>query len=73
MHKSTRGLLISLLYYQREFASFVLNANTFICTFEEVHVGDSTLEAVDRFCYLGDMLSAGGGCMAAATARCRSA
>ena len=47
MHKSTRGLLISLLYYQREFASFVLNANTFICTFEEVQVGDSTLEAVD--------------------------
>ena len=31
----------------------------------------TVLEAVDRFCYLGDMLSAGGGCMAAATARCR--
>ena len=30
-------------------------------------------ESVDRFCYLGDMLSAGGGCMAAATARCRCA
>ena len=26
-----------------------------------------------NFCYLGDMLSAGGGCMAAATARCRCA
>ena len=26
-----------------------------------------------RFCYLGDMLSAGGGCMAAATTRCRCA
>ena len=36
-------------------------------------VSDCVLEAVDRFCYLGDMLSAGGGCMAAATARCRCA
>ena len=41
--------------------------------FKEVDVGDCVLEAVDRFCYLGDMLSAGGGCMAAATARCRCA
>ena len=41
--------------------------------FKEVKVGDCVLEAVDRFCYLGDMLSAGGGCMAAATARCRCA
>ena len=41
--------------------------------FKEVEVGDCVLEAVDRFCYLGDMLSAGGGCMAAATARCRCA
>ena len=41
--------------------------------FKEVEVSDCVLEAVDRFCYLGDMLSAGGGCMAAATARCRCA
>ena len=41
--------------------------------FKEVEVGDCVLEAVDRFCYLGDMLSAGGGCMAAATVRCRCA
>ena len=41
--------------------------------FKEVEVGDCVLEAVDHFCYLGDMLSAGGGCMAAATARCRCA
>ena len=41
--------------------------------FKEVEVGDCVLEAVDRFCNLGDMLSAGGGCMAAATARCRCA
>ena len=41
--------------------------------FKEVEVGDCVLEAVDRFCYMGDMLSAGGGCMAAATARCRCA
>ena len=32
------------------------------CPFEEVQVGDSSLENVDGFCYLGDMLSAGGGC-----------
>ena len=41
--------------------------------FKEVEVGDSVLEAVDRFCYLGDILSAGVGCMAAATARCKCA
>ena len=41
--------------------------------FKVVQVGECELDNVDRFCYLGDMLSAGGGCMAAATARCRSA
>ena len=28
----------------------------------EVQVGPDNLEVVDSFCYLGDMLSAGGGC-----------
>ena len=42
-------------------------------TFEVVKVGECDLENVDCFSYLGDMLSAGVGCMAAATARCRSA
>ena len=41
--------------------------------FKEVEVGDCVPEAVHRFCYLGDMLIACGGCMAAATARCRCA
>ena len=41
--------------------------------FKEAEVGDCVLEAVDRFCYLGDMLIDGGGCMAAATARCKCA
>ena len=41
--------------------------------FKEVEVGDCVLEGVDLFCYLGDMLSAGGGCMAAATTRCKCA
>ena len=36
-------------------------------------MGECELDNVDRFCYLGEMLGAGGGCMAAATARCRSA
>ena len=41
--------------------------------FKVVKVGESEVDNVDRFCYLGDMLSAGGGCMAAAAARCRAA
>ena len=41
--------------------------------FKEVEVGDCVPGAVDRFCYLGDMLSAGGGCIVAATARCKCA
>jgi len=32
-----------------------------------------SLEKVDKFCYLGDMLDAGGGCDSAVTARVRSA
>ena len=41
--------------------------------FKNVQVGDSELNFVESFCYLGDMLSAGGGCETAAVARCKSA
>ena len=37
---------------------------------KEVKVDDKKLEAVPEFCYLGDMLSAGGGCELAAVTRC---
>ena len=40
---------------------------------KEVQVDDETVEAVPEFCYLGDMLSAGGGCELAAITRCKSA
>ena len=33
----------------------------------EVEVGNEKLEVVPEFCYLGDMLSAGGGCELAAS------
>ena len=41
------------------------------CT--EVHIGGEPVEVVDGFCYLGDALSAGGGCERAIIARTRSA
>ena len=37
----------------------------------EVEVGNEKLEVVPEFCYLGDMLSAGGGCELAAITRCK--
>ena len=40
---------------------------------KEVKADDEKLEAVSEFCYLGDMLSAGGGCELAAVTRCRCA
>ena len=40
---------------------------------KKVNVDDEKLEAVPEFCYLGDMLSAGGGCELAAVTRCRCA
>ena len=40
---------------------------------ESVQVGTDTLEVVDAFCYLGDMLSAGGGCELATVTRTMSA
>ena len=39
----------------------------------EVEVGNEKLEFVPEFCYLGDMLSAGGGCELAAITRCKCA
>ena len=39
----------------------------------EVEVGHEKLEVVPEFCYLGDMLSAGGGCELAAITRCKCA
>ena len=39
----------------------------------EVEVGNEKLEVVPEFYYLGDMLSAGGGCELAATTRCKCA
>ena len=39
----------------------------------EVEVGNEKLEVVPEFCYLGDMLSAGGGCELVAITRCKCA
>ena len=39
----------------------------------EVQVGPDKLEVVASFCYLGDMLSAGGGCEMAVTTRVKTA
>ena len=39
----------------------------------EAEVGNEKLEVVPEFCYLGDMLSAGGGCELAAITRCKCA
>ena len=39
----------------------------------EVEVGNEKLEVVPEFCYLGDMLSAGGGCELAGITRCKCA
>ena len=39
----------------------------------EVEVGNEKLEVVPEFCYLGDMLSAGGGCELAAITLCKCA
>ena len=40
---------------------------------KEVLVDDEKVEAVPELCYLGDMLSAGGGCDLAAVTYCKSA
>jgi len=38
---------------------------------ERIDVGDATLECVDEFCYLGDMIGAGGGAVASSTVKVR--
>ena len=48
-------------------------SSSHIRTVKEVKVDDEKLEAVPEFCYLGDMLSAGGGCELAAVTRCKCA
>ena len=40
---------------------------------KEVLVDDEKVEAVPEFCYLGSMLSVGGGCELAAVTHCKSA
>ena len=40
---------------------------------KEVRIGDEKLEVVPEFCYLGAMLSAGGGCELASVTRCKCA
>ena len=40
---------------------------------KEVMIGDEKLEVVQKFCYLEDMLSAGGGCELASITRCKCA
>ena len=40
---------------------------------KEVEVDGHKLDVVSQFCYLGDMLSSGGGCELAATVRCKTA
>ena len=42
-------------------------------TVKELKVDDEKLEAGPEFCYLGDMLSAGGGCELAAVTSCKCA
>ena len=39
----------------------------------EIQMGNDKLEVVTDFCYLGDMISAGGGCELSSITRCKSA
>ena len=43
------------------------------CPCDSITLGGHTLEVVDTFCYLGDTVSAGGGCKHGTIARARSA
>ena len=40
---------------------------------KKVMIGDEKLKVVPEFCYLGDVLSAGGGCELASITRCKCA
>ena len=40
-------------------------------TMKEVKINDEMLKAVPEFCYLGDMLSAGGGCKPTVVIHCK--
>ena len=42
-------------------------------TDEKIYANGEPLESVDTFCYLGDTISAGGGCETAAIIRARTA
>ena len=70
-------------WHQRKIANRRPDDPTFVCPrcsglarpldgrpVSEIEVDGAMLESVDQFCYLGDMLDAGGGCDTAIATRC---